>query len=66
MTAPAKGLHESMLEVDQAAAEGCRAGLEGKTLPPSKYASDDLLLAAWRVGNKRGQEARTRRLARSV
>jgi hypothetical protein len=41
-------------KIDRAAAEGFKAGSEGTRVPPFKYASEDLLLSAWRVGNNKG------------
>lgn len=38
--------------IDQAATDGYKAGTEGKSSPPSKYATEDVLLAAWTIGNK--------------
>ncbi|NEX60159.1 hypothetical protein [Noviherbaspirillum galbum] len=44
--------------VDQAALAGFRAALRGKTRMPSRYAMDDLLSAAWQIGQRRGHEAK--------
>lgn len=41
-------------EIDQAATDGYKAAAEGKSLPPSKYLTDDVLMCAWTIGNKRG------------
>lgn len=42
------------LKLDQAAVDGYSAGKESKRVPPSKYVSEDVLLAAWAIGNSRG------------